>query len=171
LTIFWIGLDTLLKFDLESKKRPVGAFGDSKTTPPRGLRVTDIFFSLVFLYGYFGLHLAAWNFEFPSPLERILWRISCFVLMGALGFYCIGSAIVVMYPKSVSKFVLGKELETVWEITEVAPIWLRYASTAPIAVLFVGFRGYLLLEGFICLRALPQGVYQSVEWSNFLPHV
>ncbi|MCJ1271471.1 hypothetical protein MMC22_011372 [Lobaria immixta] len=31
---------------------------------------------------YGGIHLVAWGFEFPSPAESLLWKISCFLIMG-----------------------------------------------------------------------------------------
>jgi len=31
-------------------------------------------------------------------------------------------------------------------------------------------RGYVLIEGFVNLRALPPSTYDSVQWTLFLPH-
>lgn len=32
-------------------------------------------------------------------------------------------------------------------------------------------RAYLLAESFIALRSVPAGVYETVQWPNFIPHV
>lgn len=40
------------------------------------------FLALVLLpAAYGGIHLAAWGFEFPSPVESLIWKISCVIIM------------------------------------------------------------------------------------------
>ena len=41
-----------------------------------------LFIILPAFYG--GIHLTAWNFCFPSKTEQLLWRISCFNIMGLI---------------------------------------------------------------------------------------
>ncbi|KAK3304645.1 uncharacterized protein B0T15DRAFT_249690 [Chaetomium strumarium] len=33
---------------------------------------------------YGGVHLSAWNFEFPTTVEHLLWKIMCFTIIGAV---------------------------------------------------------------------------------------
>ncbi|KAI9866389.1 MAG: hypothetical protein M1813_001511 [Trichoglossum hirsutum] len=171
LSLFWLVLAILLGFDMESKNRPIKAFGESKTTPPRGLRFTDICFGLVFAFTYLGLHLVAWNFTFPTTVERILWRSASLTLLGLLVSYFICNGIGVMYPGPVAQICFGKEAETIFEISNAAPVWSKYVAFAPVLICYGVARAYVLLEGFIGLRALPVGVYTSVDWSNFIPHI
>ena len=171
LSLFWLGLATLLNFDMESKNRPIKAFGESKTTPPRGLRFTDMCFGLIFTFAYVGLHFVAWTFTFPTSTERILWRTISLTLLGLLIFYFICNTIGVMYPRTVAQFFFGKDARSIFEVSAVAPAWSRYLATAPVLICYAVGRGYILLEGFVGLRALPGGVYKSVDWSNFIPHI
>jgi hypothetical protein len=171
LSLFWLGLANLLKFDMESKSRPIKAIGESKTTPPRGLKFTDVCFGLVFTLSYFGLHLVAWNFTFPTSVESTLWGSASLMLIGLLIFYFICNGILVMYVGRVGKLLFGKEIESIFGLYNVTPVWVRYVVNTPVLFLYAIARGYILLEGFIGLRALPLSVYKSVSWSDFIPHI
>jgi hypothetical protein len=171
LSLFWLGLTNLLQFDMESKSRPIKAIGESKTTPPRGFRFTDVCFGLVFTLAYFGLHLVAWNFTFPTSVESTLWRSASLMLIGLVVFYFMGNGILVIYAGRVGKLLFGKETESIFELYNVAPVWVRYVVNAPVLFLYAIARGYILLEGFIGLKALHLSVYKSVDWSDFIPHI
>jgi hypothetical protein len=162
---------TPLDFIKRPQSRPIKAIGESKTTPPRGLRFTDVCFGLVFTLSYFGLHLVAWNFTFPTSVESTLWRSASLILIGLLVFYFICNGILVMYAGRVGKVLFGKETESIFELYNVAPVWVRYVVNTPVLFLYAIARGYILLEGFIGLRALPLSVYKSVSWSGFIPHI
>ncbi|KAJ9615357.1 hypothetical protein H2200_001432 [Cladophialophora chaetospira] len=171
LTLFWLGLEILLNFDMESKHRPIRAFGESKTTPPRGLRFSDLCFGLVFTFAYVGLHLVAWNFTFPTSTERILWRTASLSLAGLLVLYFISDFIGVVYPRQAAQFFYGQHAATIYDILAVSPPIMRYAPSAIVLTCYSLARWYILVEGFVGLRALPMGVYKSVNWSNFIPHI
>jgi hypothetical protein len=42
---------------------------------------------------------------------------------------------------------------------------------AVVILLFVGARLYLVVEAFISVRALPIGVFVTVPWANYIPHL
>lgn len=71
---------------------------------PRG----DVFASRAFLLGtilggtiFGGIHCAAWDFEFPTPVERLLWRIACLVIV----ILPIPSLLSFGLPTSVQKYI------------------------------------------------------------------
>jgi hypothetical protein len=33
---------------------------------------------------YGGVHLSAWNFDFPTPMEHLLWKSACLIIIGAV---------------------------------------------------------------------------------------
>lgn len=112
------------------------------------------------------IHLAAWDFDFPSRFERQTWRVCSVVtsvsipiswtVVGAV-LWCIGS------PSSKEKGARGRYCR------------MLVGGTVFIQGIGVGLytlaRLYLLVEVFVAFRAMPRDVYKTPEWSVFVPHV
>ena len=98
----------------------------------------------------FGVPLAAWHFDFPTQAEGILWRTAALASCGVI---------------------------TIWVPLALCLRWLTPGNTwkeLPFYVLtpICGFsRLYLIIEIFAGLRLLPRGVFETVNWSSYLPHV
>ncbi|QDS72988.1 hypothetical protein FKW77_008877 [Venturia effusa] len=125
---------------------------------------------------YGGIHAAGWNSVFATQAEQLLWRISCplLVILGVPMY----SFISALEEKTGVNF-LGKLFWT-W----IRMRWgLRFDFDWPFGpallhlVSFLGFipycaaRVFLVVEAFISLRHVPEGVYQGVEWTNYIPHL
>lgn len=98
----------------------------------------------VICLAFAALHIAAWNFYFPSSTEQLLWRFSsvmCTVLVTA----------------HVAFVVLLDTRE-----------WHERALGI-IMSLYVLVRTYMFVEMFVSLRAVPESVYQTVDWSQYFP--
>ena len=94
-------------------------------------------------------HILAWNFSFPSSIEQLLWRIaSVFCIVLPVG------VIVLAYNGYVS---LNPDI-VVW-------------SVISILLIYCLVRVILLVEVFASLRSIPAGVYQTVDWSLYIPHL
>lgn len=116
-----------------------------------GRHVDSQVFSLVatlppVVYG--GVHLSAWNFEFPTKTERLLWKIACFDIMATVPLLLLSCVIWTLLCKSFAKFLLY-------------PCLLFYALS----------RFYLVVESFVSLRSVPIGVYWTPSWLQMLPHI
>lgn len=99
-----------------------------------------------------GLHLAAWNWAFPSMVETWLWRSSALFATAA----CIPVAILLPF------MGIGQER------------WQRYIVRFffyPLAALYLMSRATLMCQTFLCFRAMPDGVYLAVQWTLFLPRL
>jgi hypothetical protein len=121
------------------------------------------FTSLLFLpliYG--GVHLSAWNFEFPTTVEGLLWKISGFVIATLLFVFTILS---VSLAVASDVFQWGENVDTV--IDYIAEAVLGRVVIYAIAVC----RIYIVVEAFISLRAAPIGVYWTPAWIQMIPHV
>jgi hypothetical protein len=108
-----------------------------------------------------GIHLAAWNFEFPTKIEQILWRIAALwcTCIGLIMILCIWMLIMVL---------LGLECGE-----EIEGIWLRRMLDAGLVVLgslYVAARLYLVVEMFRTLCFLPPDAYVAT-WAVNVPHV
>lgn len=91
------------------------------------------------------IHCAAWNFQFPSVAESILWKVA-----------------------SVLTVSLPPILVLVGFFVFVA---ISDWYTVSVLSLYSLARLYLLLEVFISLRSLPLSVFQSAQWTNYIPHI
>ena len=109
------------------------------------------------LYGL--LHVLAWSDQFPTPLERLLWRVSsltvtCSGLVGVLTCLCWISS-EGLSKKSMRILTLG--------------VFATVTFLAPLAHVLAS--GFLLVESARQLLFLNDGAYQLPSWSNYWPHV
>ncbi|KAA1473482.1 hypothetical protein DENSPDRAFT_277477 [Dentipellis sp. KUC8613] len=92
-----------------------------------------------------GWHCLAWNFTFPTFLELWLWR-----------FYCIFC----MVPGLFLPLLAHSKHYTREEVL-----------LATLALFHLASRATALVLMFIGLRRLPAGVFETVRWTTFLPHI
>jgi len=109
---------------------------------------------------FFGLvHCIAWEFYFPSMLERTLWRV-CAVAVG------IGPALVLL------SIAISGRLVTIPTVSK--STWVVLFSFVTIILPYVAFiaaRGGLLVVSLMALRAIPLSAYQTVPWLSYIPHL
>lgn len=174
-------------------KRYLRAYGKDSLSKSRNLRfpLSNVFFNMTDLslelfakpflvvlaialpavYG--GVHLSAWNFEFPTPEEHLLWKITCFIIAGAA---------VVLVSVALMIFVVGPSIGsevdyyTGFGDGDEKPLtiilWVIYEITgAVILVLYVCARLYIVVESFLSLRRVPIGLYYTPSWLQMIPHI
>lgn len=106
------------------------------------------------------IHLAAWNFIFPSDVERELWRISSLVTALAPLVFTVVQVILGMVNKFVTRFPESSIVYT----------GSLGALTMFIAIALIPARLLLIVESFRSLYYLPPGTYLS-SWTSNIPHV
>ena len=116
-------------------------------------------FGMAFGGSLFGaVHFSAWNFEFPTMVEKIMWRVSCIIL-------------VLMPPVSIFIYWMTLHIARRWGTTDNKVNKLF----KPLEYMFVPFyffaRVFLLIEVFRSLAYLPPSAFQEVEWPSAIPHV
>lgn len=97
--------------------------------------------------------IVAWNFVFPTPIESLLWKISTCTSTGL--------ALVTMVYTLVDWAVANKKDRQM----------LESISFKFYAMVYSILRLYVIVEMFIGLRALPEGVFRTVAWSKYFPHI
>ncbi|KAG8424862.1 hypothetical protein J3458_001620 [Metarhizium acridum] len=141
-------------------------FGDAFSERPDGVVVLFAFTCAGLTYG--ALHLLAWNSPFSSVAQKKLWRISA-VAIAASG------AIVILLGLLCRWLVVAREdmpddsyFRRLWNIMFIGII-------VAIVVLFLLFylfsRVYLVIECFVSMAYLPEGVFQQPKWTYYFPHI
>lgn len=115
---------------------------------------------------YGGVHAAAWNGYFPSRIETWLWRASSICIAGS-GF----TWIVINISARVSK-----GFKAYWgRVESLRAHWTSLVGLGSLATLcglaYVLARIYLVLESFISLRKLPAGAFETLQWTQLVPHL
>ena len=136
-------------------------FGDELaiSTGPILQYLLRFFIPLTAAYG--GIHLSAWNFDFPSRVESITWRTACFVIIGS-------SFALLAVPswKDLNWYLYGR-----WKVIRAFTRIIGYGSAGLLLLCYAASRLYLVVESFLSLRHVPIGVYAAVPWVQNIPHV
>ena len=103
--------------------------------------------AVALLFG--GLHCLAWNFEFPSEPERLIWR-------------CASLASAMIPALELGIIVILSSLSTSG--------WMFRLNVITIMLLYVLARVSLLVIAFTCLRSMPADVY-TTTWTKYLPNL
>ena len=119
---------------------------------------------------YGAAHATAWKFIFPTDVERLLWRIACIdTIAGVISLLAVFS-VVVFFHEHGHKLLL-KSFFT----REPGIMALLYRLVILIGLLnfpfFILSRIYIITETFISLRHVQLGVYQTVDWIDYIPHL
>ena len=114
--------------------------------------ISELLFALA--GGVFGgVHCLAWNSTFPTPKERLAWRV-CSVAITALPIIVMPSILVIeiVLARRKEKAVIGYGL---------------LAFSMP----YILARLTLIALALASLRAVPADVFQTTDWNNIIPHV
>jgi hypothetical protein len=127
-----------------------------KDTPPRELINTLTLYAAGTLFSAF--HIGAWNWEFPSPISRTLWRAFAVTATGAGPF----SVLLIIFYSTYF----------VYQIYKSRPFFgtLYIGILILMGVMYTISRLALLVLIFYCFSSMPVGVYETVDWTKFLPH-
>lgn len=109
------------------------------------------------------LHLVAWHFHFPTRLEQLCWRWTCVAMCVVLASYCTVEAISIVwdgYTTTGLTTLNGYKLKWPTNILFFGP-----------AVLYMSARMVVIGEICFSLRLLPSGCFETISWSEFLPHL
>ncbi|PMD61922.1 uncharacterized protein K444DRAFT_718456, partial [Hyaloscypha bicolor E] len=104
--------------------------------------------------GFGALHTAAWNFNFPTLVERNLWRISSLILATSLPIYFLCWI-----------FIMASEEKD----SPQKPAILRWIAIL-IGGVYILARIYTLAECLVSLRRQPLRVYETTKWTLYFPH-
>ncbi len=119
---------------------------------------------------YGAAHTTAWKFAFPTDVERLLWRIACLdTIGGVISLLAIFSVVVFLHEHD------AKMLLRAFFAREKGIMPLLYRMLVVVGIVNVPFfilsRLYIIVETFISLRHVQWGVYATVNWTDYIPHL
>ena len=115
---------------------------------------------------YGGLHATAWNGHFPSDVEMWLWRASSICIAG--------SGLVWIMINLLAHTSTG--FKAYWgRVESLRAHWTSLVSLGTLATIcglaYLLARIFLVVEAFISLRKLPAAAYETLQWSQLVPHL
>ncbi|KAI4121746.1 MAG: hypothetical protein LQ338_006191 [Usnochroma carphineum] len=168
-----------LRFRTGPKTRPLPRFTNDRF-PVIGAG-PDAIFLFLFTMAYCGLHFAAWDFSFPTPLERNLWRSAsiaigaCALILWVCETYQDGHRLGRWgkWAAKLSKSGKNGRIDTMEKerrSRRFIPVWEVIVMT-PVTLVYTIARTYIIIEVFLSQRSLPAGAFDTVQWSEFIPHI
>jgi len=131
-----------------------------------------IYFVLPVVAVLFGaLHCIGWNFDFPTHVEQLLWRIGSLAITAIPSVpFLIGSIMIPLaslHTKCSKYGVPPRSLQNMLRrMLAVVPFPL---CAAIISYMFA--RLLLLTQAVVLLRKQPESAFYAINWANFLPHI
>lgn len=175
-----LNIQTFIKMPIGPFERPISRFGNDRF-PYLELRDNTILFVATLIYA--AIHVCAWNWTFPSRVEKTLWRLASMILLGSTIAFWIFESIAVWYRYNGGEkylFRLLNKLDRLEDIEKLRiekaanprklPLRGEFWSIFPLASIYAIARIYLLVEAFVGLRNLEASAYVNVNWSIYLPH-
>lgn len=117
-------------------------------------------FGLVIATIFGAIHCAGWSFMFPSRTEQLLWRVSAIAISG-LPLFAIASTRICV---DMHEMLVPDHRA---QLLAAGFVLMGFLCTAA----YIMARVTLLVLPFIALRSLTPEVYQTVQWTTFIPHL
>jgi hypothetical protein len=105
-------------------------------------------------------HIAAWNWEFPSSTVRTLWRSFAVTATGTSPL----TLLLFLFIRTLSRF------DPTPHGVESIMVSICTALLLALGLAYTISRLALIVLIFYCFSSMPAGVYETVDWTKFLPH-
>ncbi|KAI4087061.1 MAG: hypothetical protein LQ344_007065 [Seirophora lacunosa] len=115
---------------------------------------------------YGGVHATAWHGHFPSRVEALLWRASSICIAGSGFTWILINMLARIFPFFKAYWKRVETLRAHW--TSLVGLG-SLASLCGLAYLLA--RIFLVVESFISLRKLPASAFDTMEWTQLVPHL
>ena len=119
---------------------------------------------------YGSIHMLAWNGPLHTEVELLLWRIASLTLMGTTAAV-IAAIILLVGNEMLSELLDHPKYPFVLELLAALFLYLLFIPMAAGLVLYLLARIYIVVEGFVNLPYVPEGVYLQPQWSQYFPHI
>ena len=104
------------------------------------------------------IHLAAWDWDFPSPAVKIMWR--------TFGVIAVGSAISPLFLSAVGDWMGTSNWGMMGDIVN----YVIYSIILLSGIVYIPARIGLLVLTFYSFTRMPASTYEPLDWTGVLPH-
>ena len=176
-----LNIQTFIKMPIGPFERPISRFGNDRF-PYLELRDNTVLFIATLIYA--AIHVSAWDWTFPSKIEKTLWRLASMILLGSTIAFWVFESIAVWYRYNGGEKFFYRVLNKLDRLEDIEKLRIEKAanprklplrgefwSIFPLALIYAIARIYLLVEAFLGLRNLEASAFTNVNWSIYLPHV
>ena len=154
----------------------------------------------ILIASYSSLFITAWNLSFPTEIEHILWHVASIITLvyGVVGLMVAWYCHCILLPSWKAPklpFVdRGKRTSTShnkrnWYGIRTNKFTAKLRNNSPdgdpalevplrmlipatiLCFCYSVSRAYILIEDIIGLRSLPSSAFETVDWSQYLPHL
>lgn len=130
-------------------------------------RVTSFLFaSMGAAFG--AAHCLAWTSTYPTPKERLAWRVCCVV---TTSLPPIGILVISLLNRSTKHMKKSSESDSPKFNRHVVVVMIEELSFLLLLAFYITARVTLVVLALMALRALPADVFQTTGWNNVIPHV
>ncbi|TGO40540.1 hypothetical protein BHYA_0035g00140 [Botrytis hyacinthi] len=177
---FWFGLKATFNVPqyLRLSKRPTTAKRARKTIanstihPAEGIGWILTLYLIFFQAMFYGLHIGvAWKIPFPTHVEFSIYELANIVDFGLIVMFILALPLGAHFAPFIGRVVFKKEASTVLEVAAMLPPWGKLLVHGPFVIGYIIARVLVLGESVVALRAMPNIIFQDLDWSNFLPHI
>jgi len=111
-----------------------------------------------------GLHCFGWNFTFPTPAERTLWRVTSLLIT----VIPLIAGLVLSLNHHWGQLRIQSQVQ---RGEQSRALKMLVYPALMLLVVYVLARLSLLIQALVLLRRQPTSAYVVVDWSRFLPHI
>ncbi|KAH8663284.1 hypothetical protein BGZ61DRAFT_462822 [Ilyonectria robusta] len=182
-----INVQPFMRMPATPANRPIQCIpNDRFPMNPYGIQEYCVCFATLL---FTGLHIAGWNFSFPTQLERTLWRVTSLILFGVTAAFWALETVAswvrlgrwkwlylrFFHRERLSEFEAAQQEKLDQERSDKQPTELplpwEFWTIMPIAVLYGVARFYQIIEAFAELREVDATAFVNVNWSVYFPHI
>ena len=164
--LYWKRRDKFMNFG-GLERRPIPRVPNDLVQPPLTLALAVPMWMLTISYA--AIHVAGWNYSFPTSIEVYVWRCSSVTMFVVLFLWGLVEVLAVKPGFNFTITLLG-----IWEKRTTKNTFFRkWAVDGPATLSAMSYfvaRTVLVAETLASMRLMPGSVYQTVQWTNFLPH-
>lgn len=124
--------------------------------------------SMVAFFIFGAIHCTAWMFSFPTQTEQNLWHIFSVAILGVPVFTAT-TLWALRYARAYDH-LYSSDASFLHALAQ-SVISLLVFLQPVVALLYIIARIVLLTLAFTSLRALPGGAYETLAWTDYIPHI
>lgn len=181
-----MNIQPFMKMPVISSERPIQRIpNDRFPMHPYGVQEYCLCFATLL---FTAIHVAGWNFPFPTDTEMILWRASSLVLLGVTAAFwaleTVASWIRLQRWKWLYLWMTNRSVMPAFEEardeklralearepTQLPLAW-EFWTISVVALLYGLARLYTIVEAFLELRDIDATAFATVDWAQYVPHV